>query len=145
MISEGWVRDIRKWLEKQPGATEFDGSPLDGVQRVMKRKDVRIEQLENELGFKQRQLDQRDDELSGLKIKIHELHEQLKRVVEAYRDTSLKAAYEQRLAMEMADAMDRMDDIVLRPATWRPACPQTDADQIVSMVNECAAQGHDGP
>jgi predicted nucleic acid-binding Zn-ribbon protein len=108
------------------------------------RKDTRIEQLVRELRFKQSQLDQRDDELSGLKTKIHELHEQLKRMVEAYRDTSLKAAYEQRLAMEMANAMDRMDDIVLRPATWKPGTP-TDADQIVSMVNECAVHGQYGP
>jgi len=48
-VSEAWVRDIRKWLEAQPGATEFDGSPLDGVQRVMQYKDTRIVELEQQL------------------------------------------------------------------------------------------------
>ena len=148
------------------------------------QKDTRIDQLERELRLKQRQLDQRDDELSGLKLKIRDLHELLKTMVEAYRDTSLKAVYEQRLAKSMADAMDRMDDIVLQPATWntsskaedqatikylqailtdpdarrfysepslqrmhesldelRKRQTTTDADQIVSMVNECAVHG----
>lgn len=37
-----WIRDIRAWLETQPGATEFDGSPLDGILRVMRHKDERL-------------------------------------------------------------------------------------------------------
>lgn len=152
------------------------------------QKDTRIEQLERELRFKQRQLDQRDDELSGLKLKIRDLYELLKKMVEAYSDTSPKAVYEQRLAKSMADVMDRMDDIVLRPNDWRPTSmtedqgtikylqailtdpdvrrfysepslqrmqkaldelrgrtAATDADQIVSMVNECAVHGMCGP
>jgi predicted RNA-binding Zn-ribbon protein involved in translation (DUF1610 family) len=48
-VSEAWVRDIRAWLETQPGATEFDGSPLDGVQRVMRYKDERIAELEQQV------------------------------------------------------------------------------------------------
>jgi hypothetical protein len=48
-VSEQWVRDIRAWLETQPGATEFDGSPLDGVQRVMSIKDQRIAELKTQL------------------------------------------------------------------------------------------------
>jgi len=48
-VYEQWVRDIRAWLEEQPGATEFDGSPLDGVMRVMSIKDTRIAELETQL------------------------------------------------------------------------------------------------
>lgn len=101
-----------------------------------------IEQLLCELKFKQRQLDSYCDELSELKLKVRDLHELLKKMVEAYRDTSPVAVYQQRLAKSMADAMDRMDDIVLRPVK-RPV-PQNDADEIVSMVNECAMHGAAG-
>ena len=37
-----WIRDIRAWLETQPGVTEGDGSPLDGILRVMKHKDDQL-------------------------------------------------------------------------------------------------------
>ena len=73
------------------------------------QKETRIEQLEKELRFKQRQLDQRDDELSGLKLKIRDLHELLKKMVEA---------------------MDRMDDIVLQPATWNTSSKAEDQATI---------------
>lgn len=48
-VLDGWIRDIRGWLETQPGATEGDGSPLDGVLRVVHRKDVRIKELNAKL------------------------------------------------------------------------------------------------
>lgn len=37
-----WIRDIRAWLETQPGVTEGDASPLDGIVRVMKHKDEQL-------------------------------------------------------------------------------------------------------
>lgn len=48
-VLDGWTRDIRGWLETQPGPTEGDASPLDGIRRVMERKEARIDQLEREL------------------------------------------------------------------------------------------------
>ena len=44
-----WIADIRSWLEEQTGATEFDGTPIDGIRRVMAAKDTEIERLREEL------------------------------------------------------------------------------------------------
>lgn len=72
-IVDAWLKDIRAWLETQPGATEGDGSPLDGVLRVTAYRDKQIANLQQELELRQKQLDARDDEVTRVKSACKEL------------------------------------------------------------------------